>query len=96
MLAYVHCPFRSIWLILKVQLIQYRFVIISFLFIISLGNSQLVSTMSASIDVTLGVHEKFKNYKYNSAFREKSDADLLSYVLDSFLTIECLGNIWIV
>ena len=52
--------------------------------------------MSASLDVTPGVLEKFKNYKYRSTFREKSDADLLEYFLDSFEAIECFGNIWIV
>ena len=48
------------------------------------------------IDVTPDVHEKFKNYKYSSAFREKSDADLLGYFLDSFEAIRYFGNIWIV
>ena len=52
--------------------------------------------MSASVDITPGVHEKFRNYKHSSAFREKSDADLLEYFLDSFEVIGCLGNIWIV
>ena len=47
--------------------------------------------MSVLIDVTPTVHEKFKNYKKSSSFRDKTDAELLEYFLDSFEVITCIG-----
>ena len=48
--------------------------------------------MSVLIDVTPSVHEKFKNYKESSTFRDKTDAELLEYFLDSFEVITCIGK----
>ena len=58
----------------------------------SLPFTPVVCEMSVLIDVTPSVHEKFKNYKESSTFRDKTDAELLEYFLDSFEVITCIGK----